>query len=281
MMKTQKIRYPLENHVIFAKVMGNQPVCQEFIQRLFTDRNVTGVKDLEVTDITTEATIIPGVYSKSVRFDVLFGDDMALYNIEMQVAREEDLPRRGRYYSAALDIANLEKGKHYEKLRQSFIIFVCRFDYFGKGEAIYTFERYDKKSQTSYLDGSYIILLNTRCPEEKVPQELRSLFRYINTEEVADGDEFVEMIHELVVSYQSDKEVLQIMTLEEEYIRKAEIAIEYAEEEARAEGRADERARLNKLNDMLLADNRLDDLKKSFNDKTFQQRLLEEFGLDE
>lgn len=32
------IRYPFNNHIMFAKVMKNQEVCKEFIQRLFGGR---------------------------------------------------------------------------------------------------------------------------------------------------------------------------------------------------------------------------------------------------
>ena len=273
MKKNDEIRFPFDNQFMFAKVMGNQPVCREFIQRLFSDRKVTEVKDLEIADVTTEATVIPGVYSKSVRFDVLFGDDESWYNIEMQVAKEDDLPQRGRYYSSALDVAHLEKGKPYRNLKQSFVIFICRFDYYNKREAIYTFERFDKKLQLPYSDGSYIIMLNTKCPEEKVPEEFRSFFHYINTSEVDTDDWFVEMIHQLVLRYQSDEEVARVATLEEEFMRKEILAEE--------RGHANERVRLNKLTVLLAEQGRMEDLLRGAQEPEFQRKLLKEFGLTE
>ena len=38
---------------------------------------------------------------------------------------------------------------------------------------------------------------------------------------------------------------------------------------------------INKLNDKLLADNRLEDLKRSLGDKEYQDLLIKEYGLDE
>ncbi|MBQ4649766.1 MAG: Rpn family recombination-promoting nuclease/putative transposase [Firmicutes bacterium] len=166
---------------------------------------------------------------------MLFDGEAGWYNIEMQVAREDDLPQRGRYYSAAIDVAHLEKGRPYGELKQSFVIFICRFDYYGLCEAVYTFERFDKKLQLPYSDGSYTIMLNTKCSEEKVPEELRSLFHYINTEEAYGEDWFVDTIHEQVLRYQSDEEVARVATLEEEYMRKNILA----EQKGRAEGAAD------------------------------------------
>ena len=120
-------------------------------------------------------------------------------------------------------------------------------------------------------DGSYIIILNTKCAQEKVPQELQGLFHYINTEEVDEGDWFVEMIHQMVLRYQSDEEVANMATLEEEYLRKNTLA----ERKGRAEGEE----RVNKLNKLLVEAGRTDDLQKAIVDSEYQQALFKEFGL--
>jgi len=115
-------------------------------------------------------------------------------------------------------------------------------------------------------------LLNTKCPEEKVPEEFRSFFHYINTNEVEGNDWFVETIHQLVLRYQSDEEVARVATLEEEFMRKEILAERKGQEETTA--------RLNKLNSLLLENDRIEDLKNSLNDVKFQKQLLEEFGLE-
>ena len=120
-------------------------------------------------------------------------------------------------------------------------------------------------------DGSYIIILNTKCAQEKVPQELQGLFHYINTEEVDEGDWFVEMIHQMVLRYQSDEEVANMATLEDEYLRKNTLA----ERKGRAEGED----RVNKLNKLLVEIGRTDDLQKSIVDSEYQKTLFKEFGL--
>ena len=48
---------------------------------------------------------------------------------------------------------------------------------------------------------------------------------------------------------------------------------------ARAEGKAEERERLNKLTQLLMADNRGADLLKAAEDSTFQDELLKEYNL--
>ena len=285
------IRYPFTRQLMFAKVMGDPVLCKEFIQRLFKGRKVADIVVHETGTVTTEATLIPGIYSRHVRLDVLFDDDTGWYNIEMQIAREDDLPKRGRYYSGAIDVAHMKPGQPYGDLKPSFVIFLCRFDYYGAGEPIYNFERIDKNLQLSCGDQSFIIVLNTICPEEKIPDGLRSLFQYINTETIETDDWFVERIHDRVLRYQSDKEVSHMATLEDEYLRQKTLAARKGREAGLTEGReaglaegrevgaTDMLARLNKLNTMLLEAGRFDDLKKSLNDIQYQQSLLEEFNI--
>lgn len=273
MMKEENriIKYPFTRQLMFAKVMEDPELCKEFIQRLFTDRKVADIVVHEIGTVATEATLIPGIYSKHVRLDVLFDDDVSWYNIEMQVAREDNLPKRGRYYSGAIDVAHMQPGQPYGDLKPSFVIFICRFDYYSKDEAIYTFERFDKKLQLSCGDDSYIIILNTMCADNNIPEELKSFYHYINTEAVESNDWFVERIHERVLRYQTDEEVTHMATLEDEYLRRNTLAVR--------EGRAEEREMLNKLTALLLEADRISDLKRSTEEPEFQQVLLEEFGL--
>ena len=48
---------------------------------------------------------------------------------------------------------------------------------------------------------------------------------------------------------------------------------------AREEGKAEERERLNKLTQLLMADNRGTDLLKAVEDSTFQDELLKEYNI--
>ena len=275
------IQYPFTKPLMFAKVMEDPELCREFIERLFEGRKVKEVAVHGMGSVVTEATKIPGVKSKYVRLDVLFEDDASWYNIELQALLEEELPQRARYYSAVLDVTHLKSGDPYGDLKTSYVIFLCLFDFYEKKEPIYTFERVDRKKDLPCGDGSYIIILNSTCPAEKVPDGLRPLFHYVNTQEVDPEDTFVKTIHDRVLKYQSDEEVVFNMTLEEEYLREKTKATRKGREEGLVEGREEALARLNKLNILLLQAGRQADLEKSFFDPAYQQQLLKEFGLTE
>ena len=76
---SQEVRYPFTKTLMFAKVMEDPGLCREFLERLFEGRKVKDVVVHGVGTVTTEATKIPGVYSKYVRLDVLFEDEIRIW----------------------------------------------------------------------------------------------------------------------------------------------------------------------------------------------------------
>ena len=233
--KVKEIRYPFSRQLIFALVMENEELCKELLERIFEGRHIKELKILNKGSLKTEATIIIGANAKSIRMDVLFEDATSWYDIELQVENEGDIPKRSRYYSAVLDVKNLKRGDKYNSLRPSYIIFICQFDYFNQGEAVYVFERADLKKSLPMGDESYTIVVNTKS-EKEVPESLRSLFDYINKGEVDTSDSFISQIHEEVMALQESEEVANIMTMEEEYERRNTAAFDRGREEGMAAG---------------------------------------------
>ena len=133
-------------------------------------------------------------------------------------------------------------------------------------------------------DESFIIILNSKCSKEKAPENLRSLFRYINESEVTSGDRFVETVHERVEALQESEEVKNVMTLEEEFRIRLKRAAKEAAKEAEAaaavkevkEAAEAEAERLGQLYEYLLDSGRLEDLKKALHDPEYRERLFKE-----
>ena len=110
----------------------------------------------KIAYLSPQNTVAVGIEAKSIRVDILVKDENGKsYDIEMQVSNEHNLPKRLRYYQAALDISFLDKGFHYKTLNDSYIIFVCLFDAIGKGKPLYTFENICLEDrQTLLQDGA-------------------------------------------------------------------------------------------------------------------------------
>ena len=203
-------KYKFSDRLMFAIIMHDESLCRQFIERVFPGRKVA-----KINLLSSEKTIITGLKSKSVRLDVMFEGDNKVYDIEMQVARENALYKRARYYQSAMAIHSLKSGEDYDKLKETYVIFICQFDPMRKGESIYRLSTYEENLGLKIPDGCNTILLNTKCPLEKVPQELRPLFEYIESGK-AESDGFVLQIDEKVREAEFSEEVKRIMTVEQE-----------------------------------------------------------------
>lgn len=82
-----------------------------------------------------------GSRGKGVRLDVYVEDDWnTVFDLEMQIHMKRNLAKRMRYYQGMIDLNILEKGGDYNKLKKSYVIFICTFDLYGQGHHLHTFE---------------------------------------------------------------------------------------------------------------------------------------------
>ena len=82
------------------------------------------------------------ISSHSVVLDVLVEDlNHKLYNVEIQVADNDDHIKRVRYYQAAIDWSVLQKGKKYSELPELYLIYISMFDIFKQDKSCYEISR--------------------------------------------------------------------------------------------------------------------------------------------
>ena len=137
----------------------------------------------KITYLSSQNSITTNSGAKTVRLDVLVKDQAGTsYDIEMQVANQYNLPKRMRYYQAALDISFLDQGYSYKMLNDSFIIFICLFDPIGKNRAIYTFENICIEDKIVPLrDGTKKIILNANAFNTTDNKDLQGFLQYVKT----------------------------------------------------------------------------------------------------
>ena len=126
----------------------------------------------------------------------------------------------------------ISKGEDYDKLKKSFVIFICTFDPFGKGRHLYTFEnRCNEDSSLVLGDETTKVFLNTRGALQDVDEEMMEFLKYIenSTDEVAKvaKSELVRIINQKVNVLKEDKKVeVEYMTLLERDKEKIQEGIE-------------------------------------------------------
>lgn len=124
--------------------------------------NILKDKKLQVKSVTTQLSL-NNLYGHSSKLDILAKDTKGtLYNVEIQCATKGASPKRARYYSSLLDVHSLPKGDNYEKLADSYFIFIVESDLFEHNLPIYHFERIMRGESIPCNDGTHIMYVNAK-----------------------------------------------------------------------------------------------------------------------
>ncbi len=221
--------YTFSNKYMFSSVMRNPDICKAVLERIL-NREINRV---EYPDY--EKTIDPkNIFTKGIRIDIYCKGDDTVYSVEMQNVLDEYLPKRSRYYQSLMDSDQLEKGDFYGNLKTSFIILICRFDYYNEGRHIYTFEnRCIQDVDIKKGDEVQTIILNTKGTMNDISKPLKAFLDYIETGAIDNEDYLIKEIDDSVVFNNSDKKWRnEIMTFEQElkntaYLASKETAAQY------------------------------------------------------
>ena len=190
-------RIEFTDDFMFATIMGQESeICRKVLECIL------GFEIESLNYVEGQNTIKNGKRAKGIRLDVVARSTGTAYDIEMQTVNRGHIPRRMRYYQSQIDLYELGSGRMYSELNDSYIIFICTFDLFRKGQYIYEFENYDKKNGLTLGDGTKKIVINSKGTRGDISDELREFIRYIEQpDEVAKSlhTDFIKQIEEKVV----------------------------------------------------------------------------------
>ena len=183
--------------------MQNEGLCKALIEMILSD--TIG----KIAYISVQHSISTYEQAKSIRFDVLVQTENGkFYDVEMQVSNEKNIPKRMRFYQAAIDISFLDKGNSYNNLNDSFIIFICTFDAIGKNKSVYTFENICiEDKNTSLQDGTKKIIINSEAFENAEDKELEEFLEYLKTGKVK--SEFTREIEAMIQTVKQNEQARQ------------------------------------------------------------------------
>ena len=212
---------------MFCKIMQDEEVCKTFLEMTLAGQ--IG----KIISLSSQNAIITGSEAKSIRLDILAKDETGkTYDIEMQAVNEHNLPKRMRYYQAAIDVLFLDKGEHYSNLNDSYIIFLCLFDSIGKGKPVYSFENICLEDrQTLLQDGTKKIIINADAFGKAKDKDLSGFLEYVKTGKVT--TEFTGRIEKMVDTVKSTEQARS----EYRFISAFEMdALYYGRQKGREEG---------------------------------------------
>ena len=176
---------------MFGTVMKNQFICKGVIERLLH------IKVGKIEYPSLQKTITPFYESKGIRLDVYVSDLERVFDIEIQTSIPPSLPKRTRYYQSLMDVDNLLRGQSYAELKESYVIFICTQDPFGKSLPVYEFRNICTADGTLFLDDKSVkVFYNVGAYGKEDEPELSALLQYLCERRATSG--FTQRIDELV-----------------------------------------------------------------------------------
>ena len=141
--------------VFFHKIVEDKEVCEEML------RIIVEKPDLMVVESQPQR-FLRNTGMHSVILDVLCQDSTgAYYNIEVQKKNDDDYQKRVRFNRSNIDTSFVESGIKYEELPDVYLVFISRFDIFGKNRTIYHINRVIAETNTIVENGTHEIYVNT------------------------------------------------------------------------------------------------------------------------
>ena len=164
------------DNFLFCKIMEDEEICRQLLEILLP------IKIGEIRYLSTEKEFHPTYKGRSIRLDVFLKDSNRMFDIEIQTSDYKKLAMRARFYQGAMDVSTTKKRTKFSKLKESYILFLCKGDPFNSGIPVYTvkqtfFEQPDKP----YDDRTHKVFYNCKAYEVADDEDLKGLLEFIQT----------------------------------------------------------------------------------------------------
>ena len=135
--------------------------CVEYILQV-----VMSKKELQVIDHVLQKDY-KNLQGRSAILDCVAKDEInRQFNIEIQGENEGASPQRTRYHSGLLDMNTLNPGEPFEKLPETYVIFITRNDILGYNRPICHINRKVEEENETFEDREHIIYVNSKKQED-------------------------------------------------------------------------------------------------------------------
>ena len=176
----QRIKeFRLLDDSFMSRVFDENVECTELILRIILDR-----PDISVSAVHTQREI-KNLKGHSVRLDLdAKSTDGEPIDVEIQREDKGAGVKRARYNSSMMDADILVKGEEYDKLPESYVIFITENDVMGAGCPIYHADRIVAETGKRLGDGTHIIYVNGAYRDDSPIGKLMHDFSCVDPDEM-------------------------------------------------------------------------------------------------
>lgn len=141
---------------VFMRNVFKQKECLEYVLQVIME-----MRELQVVEHVIQKDY-KNLQGRSAILDCVAKDARGKqFNVEIQQAKEGASPKRARYHGGLLDMNTLNPGEDFEKLPESYVIFITRNDTLGYGLPIYHIKKKIEEINVDFQDGAHIIYVNS------------------------------------------------------------------------------------------------------------------------
>ena len=264
---------------IFMSVVFQDVKCTEFILQTILEKPELRVKSQSIQ------SDLKNLEGRSLVLDCLCTDKKGtIYNIELQNDYLGASPKRARYHSGLIDMNISKKGKSFDYLPESYVIFICGRDVLKGNKQIYHISRIIKESGEEFPDQTNIIYLNTSKSSSNDLGKLIEDF-YTADPKKMHSKILAKRVSKLKIAENLAKGDEKAMTTYYDRLKKqwkkegTEEGMAKGMAKGLAEGLEKSEDIMAKLMGILVKEGRIDDLAKASEDKSYRKSLLKEFQL--
>ena len=256
---------------IFIRIVLKDVKCTEYILQTILQK-----PDLKVKTQSIQSDL-KNLQGRSLILDCLCSDTKGtVYNIEVQNDSHGASPKRARYHSGLIDMHILKKGKTFENLPESYVIFICAKDILKENKQIYHISRIIQESGKKFPDQSEIIYLNASKSSDN---ELGMLIKdfYTKDPKKMHSKVLAKRVADLKENKNIEKGEHDAMTTYYDRLKK-----QWEKEgmgKGKEEGRAESESKMAKLMGLLVREGRIADIEKASESPDYRKALLQEFQL--
>ena len=145
----------------FMSKVFEDKACSQFLLQIILDKKGLNVQRVHIQHD------VKNLQGRSIRLDIIAIDGNGrVYNIEIQRSDKGASIKRARYNSSLLDANVTEPGNDYEKLAETYVIFITENDVLKAGLPIYHIDRTVKETGAMFGDEAHIIYVNSQIKDE-------------------------------------------------------------------------------------------------------------------
>ena len=163
---------------LIAKAIKEEDICRVLIEKIIPERTVNEVKVIK----NSKSKEYPMAEEPitAAHFNVKFEDDNKWCDVRIKMVAGSLDPKKIRLDVSSYEIENLAETGFYREEKPLYAIFICMEDPFEQGVPVYSFQWHDMKKGVKMIeDKSCIIVINLKCDEEKITEELKPLYRFL------------------------------------------------------------------------------------------------------